>query len=211
MRGRPLLIAATLAAMATPSLAAAKDLGVYGATFEVSEQDLLALLLAKLKAAEASGRMESLNRAFVARVKARLNRPPPVAGITVTTMPRTWLFDPSITVPRDFADQKGRVFARRGEVINPLDRLPGFNRVLIFIDGDDADQVRFAVRRAKRDAKEKPYIVLTSGAPIELMRRERVEMYFDQDGMLSGHFGILHVPAVIAREGHALRVSEVRP
>lgn len=211
MRWRSLLIAATLTAMATPPSALAKNLGVYGATFKVIEQDLLSLLLAKLKAAEASGRMQALNRAFVARVKAKLNRPPPVAGITATTTPRTWLYDPSITVPRDFADQKGRVFARKGEVINPLDRLPGFNRVLIFVDGDDAEQVRFAVRRAKRDPKQKAYIVLTGGAPIELMRRERVEMYFDQDGTLSGRFGILHVPAVVAREGRALRVSEVRP
>lgn len=213
MRVRPgaLLLAIALAVTGGPGAAPAKDLGAYGATFEVIEPDLLLVLLAKLKAAEASGRMEALNKAFVARVKARLNRPPPVRGLTATAAPRTWLYDPSITVPRDFADQNGRVFARKGEVINPLDRLPGFNRVLIFVDGDDAEQVRFAIRRARRSPRERAYIVLTSGAPIELMRSERVEMYFDQDGTLTGHFGILHVPAVVEREGRALRVSEVRP
>jgi conjugal transfer pilus assembly protein TraW len=191
--------------------ATAKDLGAYGATFEVIEQDLLSVLLSKLKAAEASGKMAELNRAFVARVKARLNRPVPVAGVSATVQPRTWLFDPSITVPQDFADASGRVFAHKGDVIDPLDRLPGFNRVLVFIDGDDPRQVAFALQRARRDPKAKAYIVLTSGAPLDLMRRSGVEMFFDQDGSLSGHFGVTHVPAVVEREGRALRVSELRP
>jgi conjugal transfer pilus assembly protein TraW len=198
-------------ALGFASPGAARDLGAYGATFPVIEQDLLSVLLARLKAAEASGKLADLNRAFTARVKAKLNRPPPVAGITHTDQPRTWLFDPSITVPQDFADQNGRVFARKGEVINPLDRLPGFNRVLIFIDGDDAGQIAFAVRRARRDAQSKAYIVLTSGAPIELMRKTRVEFFFDQDGSLTRHFGVTQVPAVVERAGRALRVSEVRP
>lgn len=212
MDRRRLLLLVAVGVLAGPiGPAAAKDLGAYGATFPVIEQDLLTVLLTRLKAAEASGKMETLNRAFVARVKAKLNRPPPVAGIDHTVQPRDWLFDPSITVPRDFADQSGRVFAHKGDVINPLDRLPAFNRVLIFVDGDDEGQVRFAIRRARRDAREKAYIVLTSGAPVELMRREQVEMFFDQDGSLSRHFGVTHVPAVVERAGRSLRVSEVRP
>lgn len=210
-QGRHFLLALAVAVAGVAEPASARDLGAYGATFPVIEQDLLSVLLGKLKAAEASGRMDALNHAFVARVRAKLNRPPPVAGIEHTHQPRSWLFDPSIIVPRDFADQNGQVFAHQGEAINPLDRLPGYNRVLIFVDGDDADQVRFALRRARRDPCERAYIVLTAGAPLELMRRERVEMFFDQDGSLTGHFGVTHVPAVVERDGRSLRVSEVRP
>lgn len=204
-----LLAGALFAAVA--EAAQAKDFGVYGATFPIVETDLLAELLARLKAAEASGRMTTLNRAFAGRVKARLNRPVPVAGITHTTRPRSWLFDPSVRVPRDFADAHGRVFAHEGDLINPLDRIPGFNRVLIFVDGDDPQQIAFALRRARRDPRAKSYIVLTSGAPIELMRQTRTELYFDQDGTLTGRFGITQVPAVVEREGRALRISEVLP
>lgn len=204
-----ILAAATLSAVAVP--AQAKDFGVYGATFRIAETDLLAELLARLKAAEAAGRMASLNRAFAARVKARVNRPPPVAGVVHTTRPRSWLFDPSIRVPRDFADETGRIFAREGDVINPLDRIPDFNRVLIFIDGDDPRQVAFALRRAKRDLSARSYIVLTAGAPVELMRRTRTELYFDQDGTLTARLGVTQVPAVVEREGRALRISEVAP
>ena len=210
-RGLATVLVLTAAIAVPPAVAQAKDLGALGATFPIVEQDLLAVLAAKLRAFERSGKLESLNKAFQARVKAKLSRPTPVAGITKTDRPRSRLFDPSITVPRDFADQNGRVFARKGDVINPLDRLPNYNRVLVFVDGDDADQVRFAVRRARKDPKEKVYIVLTSGAPIDLMRSQKVEMFFDQDGSLVRRFGLTHVPAVVEREGRALRVSEVRP
>lgn len=204
------LLGLVAAALLAPP-AQARDFGTYGATFRVVETDLLAVLKARLEAAQASGRMAALNKAFVSRVKAKLERPPPAAGITTTTRPRTWLFDPSIRVPRDFADGRGRVFAREGELINPLDRLPGFNRVLIFVDGDDPRQVDFALRRAKRDPKARSYIVLTSGAPIALMRRTRTELYFDQDGTLTRRLGISQVPAVVEREGRALRISELAP
>jgi conjugal transfer pilus assembly protein TraW len=210
-RGLTTVLVLAAAISGPPAQARAKDLGALGATFPIVEQDLLAVLAAKLRAFERSGKLESLNKAFQARVKAKLSRPTPVAGLTTTDRARSWLFDPSITVPRDFADQNGRVFARKGAVINPLDRLPTYNRVLVFVDGDDAEQVRFAVRRARKDPREKVYIVLTSGAPIELMRSQKVEMFFDQDGSLVRRFGLTHVPAVVEREGRALRVSEVRP
>jgi conjugal transfer pilus assembly protein TraW len=209
---RPALALATLAAVAAASPAPARDLGAVGATFPVVEQDLLAVLAAKLKAAQASGKIDALNRQFAARVKAKLERPNPVAGITTTTEPRSWLFDPTIEVPQDFADQQGRLFARKGERINPLARLPGFNRVLVFVDGDDPRQVAFAIWRTRlRPGRERVYVVLTAGAPIELMRKEKVELYFDQGGLLTSHFDIRHVPAVVEKDGLSLRVSELRP
>lgn len=210
MRVRAGLLILVLAC-GSPGAADAKDLGTFGATFPVAEPDLLSVLLARLKSAEASGRITALNRAFAARVKAKLSRPPPVAGLTETRQPRSWLFDPSIRVPQDIADPSGRVFARAGDLINPLDRLPGFNRVLIFVDGDAPRQVGFAVKRAKRDPKARAYIVLTAGAPLELMRRTKTELYFDQGGTLTRHFGITQTPAVVERDGRALRISEVQP
>jgi conjugal transfer pilus assembly protein TraW len=197
-----------LGAVLVATTATAKDLGTLGATFPIVEKDLAA----KLKAAQASGKIDDLNRKFASRAKARIERPNPVEGITHTLEPRSWLFDPTIEVPQDYADQNGQVFAHKGDRINPLERIPGFNRVLVFVDGDAADQVEFAIRRAKRHPdRERVYIVLTSGAPLELMRKEKVEMFFDQSGLLTSHFNIQHVPAVVEKDGLALRVSELKP
>ena len=198
-------------ATAVTAPARAHDLGGYGETFDIAEIDLLKLLDAKLRRAEATGRIGELDRQFAAAAERHIEEPAPVSWISHTVRPRNWLYDPSLVVPQDYADQNGRVFAHRGDVINPLERLPAYNKTLIFIDGGDADEVRFALATRKRVGAERAIIILTAGAPVRLMRTQKVQIYFDQGGQLAGRFGIEQVPAVVTREGNGLRVSEVRP
>jgi len=203
---------ATLAAIALISgPAGAKDLGTYGKTFPIRETDLLEHLKRKLMAAKESGRIDQLNQAFAARAKRSIERPPPVAGLVATVTPRSFLFDPSIIVPQDYADHDGRVFARAGERINPLQRLPEFKTILVFIDGDDPRQVAFGLARLRKEGAERVRLILVKGAPLELMRKVKTPLYFDQHGRLASHFGLRQIPAIVAREGDRLRVSEVRP
>lgn len=206
MRVAALAIAAVLAAPAS-----AADIGVYGETRPIIETDILDVIAGRLRAAERSGKIDKLNREFAARARRRIERPQPVLGLARTERPRSFLFDPSITVPQDLADHEGRVFARAGERINPLEKLPTFDRELVFLDGDDAAQVAFGLKRLKARGRGRVYLILTSGAPVELMRRHKLPFHFDQGGSLSARFGLRQVPAVVVREGLALRVSEVAP
>ena len=201
--------AALFMAVASPALAG--DLGTHGQTFDIAERDILEMISEQLKRAEASGRMGQLQDEFKRRVQAKVERPNPVPGLVRTVEPRSWLFDPSIIVPQDFSDHRGRVFARAGQRINPLERLPGFDRILIFLDGDDAAQVDWAVGQLREGGEHRVRLILTKGAPMELMRRRRVQFYFDQEAKLSTHFGIRQVPARVEKDGDKLRISEVRP
>ncbi|MBU1384725.1 type-F conjugative transfer system protein TraW [Brevundimonas sp. SPF441] len=201
--------AALFMAAASPALAG--DLGTHGQTFDIAERDILEMISEQLKRAEASGRMGQLQDEFKRRVQAKVERPNPVPGLVRTVEPRSWLFDPSIIVPQDFSDHRGRVFARAGQRINPLERLPGFDRILIFLDGDDAAQVDWAVGQLREGGEHRVRLILTKGAPMELMRRRRVQFYFDQEAKLSTHFGIRQVPARVEKDGDKLRISEVRP
>jgi conjugal transfer pilus assembly protein TraW len=209
MRRRLLSLAAALVVAASP--VSAEDLGTAGHTFTIAETDILEYIAAKLKAAQAKGKLGALQKEFTERVKKRVERPRPVEGVTTTQTPRSWLFDPTIVVPKDFADQKGRVFARAGDRINPLDRLPGYDRVMVFVNGDDPKQVEFAFKKLQELGEVRTKIILTDGAPLELMRKRKKIVYFDQEGRLTGHFAIRQVPAVVQREGSKLRISEVRP
>ena len=204
-------VLALMTALGVQGIARANDLGTYGETFDIVEVDLLKMLGAKLKSAERSGRIDQLNTQFAARAEQHIEEPAPVAGISHTTRPRSWLFDPSIVVPRDFADQTGRVFAHAGERINPLERLPTYNKTLIFIDGGDAAEVSFAMAVRKRVGAERALIILTGGAPMKLMRSAKTAVYYDQQGILVQKFGITQVPATVERQGDALKISEVRP
>jgi conjugal transfer pilus assembly protein TraW len=200
-----------LAVSATAPSAAAKDLGVRGAVFPISEGDLLDLIAAKLKAAKASGRLAALDKDFQARAMASVRRPAAVPGLIATAEPRSWLYDPTFTVPHDYADPSGRVFAHAGDRINPLSRMPSFDRVMVFFDGDDTNQVAFALRALHRYGGARTRLILVKGSPIALMRQEKTPVYFDQLGLLTDRFKLQQVPAVIVREGERLRISEVRP
>ena len=210
---RSLLAAACALAVSAVATApsAAKDLGVQGALFPISETDIMAFLAARLQAAKASGKAEQLNRAFAARARQSLMRPPPVEGLVTTREPRTWLFDPTYVVPEDIADQNGRVFAHAGQVVNPLQAMPDFDRVYVFIDGDDPRQVALGMAQLRKTGSTRTRVILVKGSPVELMRTEKTPLYFDQAGIMSTRFGLHQVPAVVVREGDKLRISEVAP
>jgi conjugal transfer pilus assembly protein TraW len=45
-------------------------------------------------------------------------------------------------VKETITDMQGNVIARKGDTVNPLDKVP-FSQVLYFIDGDDKEQVNW--------------------------------------------------------------------
>ena len=191
--------------------AQAHDLGTAGDTFPIGEPNLLKLMADKLHLAKANGSLDKLNREFAERAKEHIENPHGVDGVVDTTKPRTWLFDPTIIVPQDYHDQYGRVFAHAGDRINPLERYPGYNRVMVFIDGRKPAQVRFAASQWHKIGPERVLVILTNGSPTKLDKSERMPFYFDQGGYITSHFEITHVPATVVRENNALRISEVYP
>jgi conjugal transfer pilus assembly protein TraW len=204
-------VAVVIASGVGAGSARAEDLGTHGATFAIAEQDILQVIAAKLRLAEAGGRIERMQQEFQRRVRARVERPQAAPGVRTTVEPRSWLFDPSIVVPRDFADHRGRVFARAGSRVNPLQRMPDYDRVMLFIDGDDARQVDWAIGQMREHGEHRTRMVLTKGAPLELMRSRRVQFFFDQEAKLVTHFQIRQVPARITKEGERLRIEELNP
>lgn len=185
--------------------ASAKDYGQQGTVFPVIEPDLLEQIRAKLQRLEASGETARLNTDLKKRTIARVNRPLPVAGLGTASSFRQWRFDPTITVEDDISDDKGRLIIAAGTRVNPLDTV-GLRQKLVFIDGDDADQLAWAIRTHKaNDAK----LILVKGAPLDLMRARQRRFYFDQGGTLVKRFGIRAVPAIVEQEGRILMVREV--
>ena len=185
--------------------ASAKDYGQQGATFPVMEVDLLRVIEARLQAAQASGRIAAMQQDMQRKADLRVRRPLPVAGITIARQRRAWTFDPSITVQQDITDGRGRLIIAKGTRVNPLNTVP-MRTSLVFIDGDDPAQVRWAVGSTTAlNAK----VILVKGAPLALMDSTQRRLYFDQGGKLTGKFGITHVPAVVEPAGKVLKITEL--
>ncbi len=200
--GAALLAVAAL--VASPDRTEARDYGQAGQAFPVIEPDLLSTIEARLKRAEATGELARTNEMFAKRVEAKVRRPTPVAGISPAIAQREWDYDPTVALERDIRDQKGNLIARAGQRINPLDFV-AIKQDLVFIDGDDADQIAWATGRYT-DLNAK--IIFVSGSPIEEMTGRKRRFYFDQEGKLTQRFGIEHTPAIVRQMGKVMRVSE---
>lgn len=182
----------------------AKDFGVVGHSYEILEQDIIEYIKAKL----ANQDLEVLNQEMQKKVKARISRPEPVIGITDAKENREYYYDPTFVLEEDIRDHKGQVIHKKGKVINPLSKV-GLSNELIFINGDNVDQVEYALNQYKT-LQEKAKIILTSGSPTKLQRAHKeVIIYFDQFGALTKKLGIKAVPAMVKQAGLKLKINEV--
>jgi conjugal transfer pilus assembly protein TraW len=185
----------------------AKDYGIKGALFPVVEQNALDMLLERLSDLEDSGKIAELQKQWLLKVRSSAKRPQDaIENIVRATEKKVRYFDPSITLRSDLRDHEGTVFVKAGKVVNPFDYLPGYNPLLLFIDGDDREQVRFAIEKLKE--QEELRIILLRGSVLELMEEEGVRMYFDQKGIMADRFGIVGVPSFVEREGLLLKITE---
>lgn len=176
----------------------AENLGVFGETFEIDEEDLLERILSKLKFLENEGKLEQLSIEANKRVTEMILKPNQVQGVGYTETRREYIFDPSIVVTRDLFDDQGRIFAHKGDSFNPLDNVS--MKPLIFIDGEKQEHIKWAVSRLS-DPKiyrhEEGKIILIKGSPLELQKILRCEVYFDQFGLLIRKLRIKHVPVIV--------------
>ena len=195
-----LLAGLSFAAM-TP--AAARDLGVRGATWPVAEPDLLMQIEARLLDMQQSGELARLQDEARTRARRKLEQPGPVPGIAPAKTERTRLFDPAITVAQDIRTPDGVLIAAAGTRIDPLTRLP-LTRGLVFIDGRREAEIAWALAH---DRPEK--IVLLAGRPLDLMRRYRRPFFFDTGGRLAARFGITATPTLLEQDGTQLRLTEI--
>lgn len=188
--------------------AAAESLGVVGPTYAIAEENLLKMIDGRLRAKEQSGELARIQEQIVSRGKQAVLAPPPLQ-LPVVVAPRTFYVDPTYVLDRNIADSSGRLLFAAGTRANPLD-IVSMSRRLLFFDGRDERQVALAERLAKAEtARIKP--VLVGGSYIDLMRRWKVPVYYDQRGVLTKRLRIERVPALVSQEGRRLRVDELVP
>ncbi len=185
----------------------AKDLGVHGRIYPIVENDLVTLLQKRAQHDLDSGRWDERVEDWKVQAKQSANRP---KGIRLPRAQKTRsrLHDPSIVVPRDILDARGNLLYRAGSRANPLDYIR-MNRYLVFIDGDDTEQIDW-MRQLTVDRSEAYKVILTNGPVIDLMVDLNQRLYFDQHQVLVTRLGIQSLPALVYQADHYLRIDEVK-
>ena len=205
IRCAALVLATAATLLALP--AAAKHLGVRGATWPVAEPDLLVQIEARLIELQRSGDLARLEKEARTRARRSLEDPESVPGIARAREQRSRPFDPAITVAQDIRTPDGTLIAAAGTRVNPLKRLP-LTRDLIFVDGRREAEIAWALAREEKGGRPAK-IVLLAGRPLDLMRRHRRPFFFDTGGRLAARFGIAATPTLIEQDGAMLRLTEI--
>jgi conjugal transfer pilus assembly protein TraW len=203
----------------------AKDLGIYGEVFEIKEKHLLHWIKNRLEILDKKGELEKRQEFMQGQTRKHLFRPKAVEGVSFfSSVPlcfarsqdherKSWLLDPSYILKKDIIDQNGMVLHRAGKEINPL-RFFSLPCNLLFIDGDNKNQIEWALKESIKDIDKSPggksaKIILVKGEILGLMKEHKRTLYFDQQGILTRYFGINVVPVKVSQEGMKLKVEEV--
>lgn len=197
---------ATLAAVLLSASVSAKDLGTWGNLFEPAEQDMLAFIQGRLKSMEQSGELGRLQSEAIERVKRNAVRPPPVAGISPAVKYRAFTYDPTFVVNETITDMKGNIIARKGDRVNPFDKVP-FSQTLYFINGDNRDELTWMKQQLSATTNFK--VILVKGNIKDTSDALDERIYFDQAGVLTTKFGIEHTPARVSRDDRVLKIEEI--
>lgn len=183
------------------------NLGTFGALFPVEENNLIEVIQARLAKLQQEGTLDMHQRNIQQKIQKQVGRPTPVEGIIHTVEPRTFTFDPSITVTSDLKDHQGKIFYHKGERVNPL-KLRELTKPLLFIDGDVPEHITWAFSILKSHPLAK--VILVKGAPLQMMQDLGITVYFDQFGKITHKLGITQVPAIVRQDGLLLKIEEVK-
>jgi conjugal transfer pilus assembly protein TraW len=176
-----------------------KNVGTVSNTYPIHEQSILEVIQHKLTILHSKGELEQHQRMIQNKVISSIERPKINEGISKALRYSSKYFDPSITVNEDIKDHRGTLIVPKGTIYNPL-KDTFFGDPLLFIDGDDKNQVSWA-------CAQKGKIVLIKGAPLILTRQLKKQFYFDQNGFLVKKLGITEVPSKVSQHGEKLFIE----
>ncbi len=184
----------------------ATNLGVVGEIFPVSELSFMKLIESRLNALVKSGEMAAIEEQWVSRVSNHANRPTPI-GLKRATKDNTYRYTPVIVLSQDIFDADGHVLWTKGTRVNALENMSTYQPHWLLLDADDVAQVRWAKHMLHRHVDAK--VILTGGEVGKMEQELNHPIYFDQAGRISHQLRIRRVPALVSREGNALRIMEV--
>ncbi len=135
-------------------------------------------------------------------------RVPSIAKPT-TTLARSVVIDPSITLSADLVSHDGRILAKEGARVNPLSILP-LRRTYLILDAADDRQVKWAAKELAAMGSAPATVLLTDGS-LEATREHlpTTTKLFPAPPALFARLPIDSVPARLRRESDRIRIDYI--
>ncbi|OPY70751.1 MAG: hypothetical protein A4E57_00368 [Syntrophorhabdaceae bacterium PtaU1.Bin034] len=187
-----------------PVEGSAKDLGVFGAVYDIAEKDALKEIEEKAREVDIS---RIINRGYLAR-RIRNYTPGDLkdAKLPPARKERTFLVDMTYTLDRDITDEKGNLIYPKGYTFNPLNYV-AYPGVIVILDGKSSVQVAwFKYSEYSKDLKVK--LLVTDGSYVELSESLKRPVFYAGRAMIEV-FQIKAVPSVVKQRGALMEVREI--
>ncbi len=182
----------------------AKDLGVFGAVYDITEKDALKEIEEKAREVDIK---RAINRGELAtKVKNYTPGDLKEAKLPPARKERTFLVDMTYTLDRDIADEKGNVIYPKGYTFNPLDYItyPG---VIVILDAKSPQQVAWFKQSAYgNDPMTK--LLITDGSCADSSTALRRPVFYASRAIVD-IFQIEAVPSVVRQKGAFMDVREI--
>lgn len=182
----------------------AKDLGVFGAVYDITEKDALKEIEEKARNGDIN---RIINRGDLAR-KVKNYTPGDLKNVKLppARKDRTFLVDMTYTLDRDIADERGNVIYPKGYTFNPLDYVtyPG---VIVILDGKSQTQVAW-FKRSEYSKDLKTKVLITDGSYEELSNVLKRPVLYASRAII-GVFQIKAMPSVVRQKGALMEVKEI--
>lgn len=181
----------------------AANLGNYGAVFDVGEVDFREVVANKLNTMRQDGTLSKAQEKIKEGTAKKVFRPTPTV-INTRKHTKVHYVDPSIVIRKDIYNEKGQLLAKKGQVVNPFERVT-LSKVLVFLNMDDDKQVKFAQKQKKKYPNIK--YILTGGS-VKEGQDVFGRVYFDINGELSSKLKISHTPSIAEQDGINWKITE---
>jgi conjugal transfer pilus assembly protein TraW len=196
------ILGSLILVIALKGAAYAKDLGVVGATYPVSEKDALQEIEERARQIDWG---KYFNKDKMKKVVTNF-KPEDMINLKSTERNTTFTVDMTYTLQHDIPDGKGGILYPKGYTFNPLDYVI-FPNTLVFINGSDRRQVDwFKASAYYKD--HKVMLLITDGSFNELSEELKRPVYYAKKEIVE-RFKLRAVPSVVVQKNRKMEVNEI--
>jgi len=178
----------------------AKDLGKYGATYPIIEEDAIA----QLKKAIAKYDWEKFK--IKQKEKIKNFKPKDLVDLPVAKEDKVFKVDMTGAIKEDIIGRDGEVIYPKGYRYNPMEYV-FMRRIIVFINGKDEKQIEW-YKKSPYPADMRTMLLITDGSYLDVRKKLNTLTVYYANKEIIERMGIKAVPSVAVQKGTELEVQE---
>ena len=178
----------------------AKDLGKYGATYPVIEEDAIAQLK---KAISGYDWVKFKNKQ---KEKIINFKPKDLMDLPVAKENKVFNVDMTGTIKEDIIGRDGEVIYPKGYKYNPMEYV-FMRRIIVFINGRDEKQIEW-YKQSPYPVDMRTMLLITDGSYLDVRKKLKTLTVYYANREIIERMGIKALPSVAVQKGTQLEVRE---